>query len=53
MRLLFGLLLALFVTVPALRDAALGVLVSPPVLAFGAGVLAWPRITAAAKRWAR
>lgn len=53
MRLLFGLILALIVTLPELRDAVLGVLASPPVLAFAAGVLLWPRLVAAAKRWAR
>lgn len=53
MRILFGLILALLVAVPALRDFALGALLSPPALAFGAGVVLWPRITAAARRWAR
>jgi hypothetical protein len=57
MRILFGLLLAVLLAVPGLLDTVLAVLAwatgHPPVLAFIAGVLLWPRLTATAKRWAR
>ncbi|MDQ1037246.1 ABC-type dipeptide/oligopeptide/nickel transport system permease subunit [Streptomyces sp. V3I8] len=57
MRILFGLILALLVAVPPLFDIALAATTlaasQPPVLAFAAGVLAWPRITRTVRRWTR
>lgn len=57
MRLLFGALLGLLVAYPSLLSVVLAVaaaLVSQPVvLAFAAGVIAWPRITRRIKGWAR
>ncbi|GAB2732637.1 hypothetical protein [Streptomyces bullii] len=56
MRLVFGAILALLVLYPALVAivlAALAVAVSQPaVLAFAAGVWAWPRITTRIRGWA-
>lgn len=54
-RILFGLVLALLVAVPALFEIALAITTTaasqPPVLAFAAGVLAWPRITRLVRGW--
>ncbi|MFJ2259495.1 hypothetical protein ACIOKD_14335 [Streptomyces sp. NPDC087844] len=56
MRFLFGIVLALMVAVPPLFDIALACTMlaasQPPVLAFAAGVLAWPRIVRRIRRWA-
>lgn len=52
-RILFGLILALFVVVPGLASATLTAATYPPVLAFTAGVLAWPQLARTVRRWAR
>jgi len=51
MRLAFGALLALLVLYPTLAALALTVATQPAVLAFAAGVWAWPRITQRIRRW--
>ncbi|MFD9192965.1 hypothetical protein ACFWCA_32725 [Streptomyces phaeochromogenes] len=55
MRILFGALLALLVAVPPLFDIALAAATlaasQPPVLAFAAGVMAWPGIVRRVRRW--
>ncbi|MCX4576545.1 hypothetical protein OHB41_25900 [Streptomyces sp. NBC_01571] len=57
MRILFGALLALVVAWPPLFQLALfgatAAVSCPPVLAFAAGVLFWPRVARKIKRWAR
>ncbi|MFE2132254.1 hypothetical protein ACFW9X_03245 [Streptomyces sp. NPDC059466] len=57
MRILFGAVLGLIVAWPPLFHLVLfgatAAASCPPVLAFGAGVLFWPRIARAIKRWAR
>ncbi|MFC8201294.1 hypothetical protein ACFUTV_38745 [Streptomyces sp. NPDC057298] len=57
MRILFGLVLALLVAVPPLFDIALAATMlaasQPPVLAFAAGVLTWPRILRRLRKWFR
>ena len=57
MRVLFGVLLGLLVAWPPLFHLTLlgatAAVSCPPVLAFGAGVLLWPRIADAIQRWAR
>lgn len=49
MRLIFGALLGLLVAYPALLTPVLTVVATaaaqPPVLAFAAGIVLWPRIT--------
>lgn len=55
MRVVFGLVLAVLLSVPSLLDVTLSVAVwtlgHPPVLAFAAGVLWWPRLANAARGW--
>jgi hypothetical protein len=55
MRLLFGAVLALLVLYPTLAvllgSLAALVVSQPAVLAFAAGVWAWPRITQRIRRW--
>lgn len=55
MRLIFGALLGLLVAYPALLAVVLAVVAAvvaqPAVLAFAAGVWAWPRITRTVRRW--
>lgn len=57
MRLLFGALLALLVAFPPLLGivgaAATLAASQPPVLAFAAGVLAWPPIVRRVRRWVK
>ncbi|MFJ8109967.1 hypothetical protein [Streptomyces sp. NPDC096132] len=53
MRIVFGVVLGLLVAYPALLSLLLGVVAQPPVLAFAAGVLLWPRITRRVRGWAR
>ncbi|MFF1685949.1 hypothetical protein [Streptomyces sp. NPDC058254] len=57
MRVLFGLLLALLLSVPSLLDVVLTAVAyglgHPPVVAFAAGVVAWPRIVSAVRGWGR
>lgn len=57
MRIVFGAVLGLLVTYPALLAfvlAAVAAVVSqPPVLAFAAGVILWPRIARTVRGWAR
>lgn len=57
MRIAFGALLGLLVAYPTLLAVVLAVLAAvvsqPPVLAFAAGVLLWPRITRRIRGWAR
>jgi hypothetical protein len=57
MRILFGAILALLVVYPPLFHLVLfGATAAasyPPVLAFAAGVLLWPRVARTVKRWAR
>lgn len=53
MRLTFGALLALLVLYPTLAAAALTLAAHPAVLAFAAGVWAWPRIADRIRGWAR
>jgi hypothetical protein len=55
MRLIFGAVLGLLVAYPSLLSVVLAVAVAlvsqPVVLAFAAGVIAWPRITRRIKGW--
>lgn len=55
MRLAFGAVLGLLVAYPTLLAIVLAAVTlaaaQPPVLAFAAGVLAWPRITRRIRRW--
>jgi hypothetical protein len=55
MRLLFGALLGLLVAYPSLAAVVLAVAVAvasqPVVLAFAAGVIAWPRISRRIRGW--
>lgn len=55
MRLIFGALLGLLVAYPTLLSVVLAVAVAaasqPVVLAFAAGVIAWPRITRRIRGW--
>lgn len=55
MRLAFGALLGLLVASPSLLSVVLAVVAAivsqPVVLAFAAGVIAWPRITRRIKGW--
>ncbi|MEU2992916.1 hypothetical protein ABZ772_21665 [Streptomyces griseoincarnatus] len=44
MRIIFGVLLALLVLFPVLRDVVLAVATHPAGLAFAAGVWSWPHI---------
>lgn len=57
MRVLFGLVAALIVAYPPLFHIVLFSATTaasyPPALAFTAGVLLWPRIVRAIKRWAK
>lgn len=57
MRLVFGALLGLLVAYPSLAAVVLAVAAAvvsqPVVLAFAAGVIAWPRITRRIRGWAR
>ena len=54
-RILFGAILGLLVTCPALLAIVISVasvvLVQPVVLAFAAGVILWPRLARRARRW--
>lgn len=55
MRLAFGALLGLLVAYPSLLSVVLAVVAAivsqPAVLAFAAGVIAWPRITRRIRGW--
>jgi len=55
MRIMFGAILGLLITYPALLAILLSiasvVLVKPVVLAFAAGVILWPRLARRARRW--
>jgi hypothetical protein len=55
MRIMFGALLGLLVTYPALLAIVISiasvVLMQPVVLAFAAGVILWPRLARRARRW--
>jgi hypothetical protein len=55
MRIIFGALLGLLVAYPSLLSvllaAAVTVASQPVVLAFAAGVIAWPRISRRIRRW--
>ncbi|MDX3559051.1 hypothetical protein PV729_46670 [Streptomyces europaeiscabiei] len=55
MRIVFGALLGLLVACPPLASVVLAVAVAvasqPVVLAFAAGVIAWPRITRRIRGW--
>ena len=55
MRIIFGALLGLLVAYPNLLSSVLTVAAAvasqPVVLAFAAGVIAWPRITRRIKGW--
>ncbi|MDX2696860.1 hypothetical protein [Streptomyces ipomoeae] len=55
MRIIFGALLGLLVAYPSLAAVVLAVVAAlvtePVVLAFAAGVIAWPRITRRIRRW--
>ncbi|WP_162934339.1 hypothetical protein [Streptomyces scabiei] len=57
MRLIFGAVLGLLVAYPSLLSVVLAVAAAavsqPVVLAVGAGVIAWPRITRRIKGWTR
>jgi len=57
MRLIFGAILGLLVAYPALLAIVLAVVAAlashTPVLAFAAGVILWPRINRATRRWVR
>ena len=53
MRFLFGAVLALLVVYPSLFAVVLTVVSQPAVLAFAAGVLAWPRISRHIRGWTR
>ena len=57
MRIAFGALLGLLVAYPSLLSVVLAVAAAvvsqPVVLAFAAGVIAWPRITRRIRGWAR
>ncbi|WP_326786442.1 hypothetical protein [Streptomyces sp. NBC_00151] len=57
MRIIFGLVLALLVAYPPLFDIALfgatKAASCPPLLAFAAGVVLWPRIARRIRRWAK
>jgi hypothetical protein len=54
-RIIFGALLGLLVAYPSLASVALAVAAAvasqPAVLAFVAGVIAWPRITRRIRGW--
>ncbi|MFJ8934190.1 hypothetical protein ACIRL0_00510 [Streptomyces sp. NPDC102365] len=54
-RILFGAGLGLMVAVPPLFDIALAATTlaasQPPVIAFAAGVVAWPRISRRVRGW--
>lgn len=56
MRLVFGAVLGLLVAYPALLAVVLAVVAAvvaePAVLAFAAGIWAWPRIARAMRGWA-
>jgi hypothetical protein len=56
MRIIFGALLGLLVAYPTLLAVVLAVVAAlvsqPPVLAFTAGVVLWPRITRRIRGWA-
>ncbi|MFF1702591.1 hypothetical protein [Streptomyces sp. NPDC058252] len=55
MRILFGVLLALLVAVPPLFGLAVTIgtalATQPPVIAFAAGLYAWPRLARRVRRW--
>jgi hypothetical protein len=55
MRLVFGAVLGLLVAYPALLAVVLAVVAAvvaePAVLAFAAGIWAWPRITRSMRGW--
>lgn len=55
MRIGFGVILAVLLTVPSLLDVVVATIAwaagHPPVLAFTAGVLLWPRLAGAVGRW--
>ncbi|WP_164551779.1 hypothetical protein [Streptomyces sp. WAC 01529] len=51
MRYLFGALLSLLVTFPSLLPALAVIGSQPPVLAFAAGALLWPRINRRIRGW--
>jgi hypothetical protein len=55
MRILFGAILGLLVTYPALLAILLSiasvVLMQPVVLAFAAGAILWPHLARRARRW--
>ncbi|WP_167459131.1 MULTISPECIES: hypothetical protein [Streptomyces] len=57
MRILFGIVLAILVAVPPLFGIVLAIATTvasqPPVLAFAAGVILWPRITRRVRRWVK
>ncbi|WP_371646472.1 hypothetical protein [Streptomyces mirabilis] len=57
MRIVFGAVLGLLVTYPALLAIVLSVacvvLMQPVVLAFAAGVILWPRLARTVRGWAR
>jgi hypothetical protein len=57
MRILFGAILGLLVTYPALLAIVLAVVAAaasqPAVLAFAAGVLLWPPLARTMRGWAR
>lgn len=57
MRILFGIVLALLVIWPPLFGIVLfgatAVASQPPVLAFAAGVIAWPHLVRRVRRWAK
>ncbi|MEU8906524.1 hypothetical protein [Streptomyces mirabilis] len=57
MRILFGAILGLLVTYPALLAIVLSVasvvLMQPVVLAFAAGVILWPRLARTVRGWVR
>jgi hypothetical protein len=53
MRIIFGALLGVLVAYPTPLALLLGVAAQPPVLAFAAGVLLWPRITRRIRGWAQ
>jgi hypothetical protein len=52
MRLLFGALLGLLAAFPTLLGLVATVALHPAVLAVLVGVLAWPRLARALRRWA-
>lgn len=57
MRIMFGAILGLLVAWPPLFHIALSGATAaasyPPALAFGAGVVLWPRVARTLRRWAR